>query len=117
VERDVNAKYGIEDLQLELIDTWLDDALPSDNHLLFILGESDYFRDPDLSWDEKINLSGDPLPYYSHVVRDLKEKMKFYPDAQDAITDELVDTFYTFWRTRFLKNVLKAAISQSRHNI
>ena len=101
----------IDNLKYELVNEWIEDALPAGNDLAFVLGELDYFRDIDLSWEEKVSLSGKPCSYASSVVWDLKDKLECYPDAQEAVTEEVVESFYTFWRTHFLKTVLAAANS------
>jgi hypothetical protein len=103
------SREDIEDLQQELLNTWLSDSLPADD-LIDIVGDSYYFIDMDLSWDEKISFSGEACKYTDVVCCDLKEMLDCYPDAQDAITEDRVESFYMFWRTRFCKTVLNAAM-------
>lgn len=92
-----------------LVREWQDEALPASADLAWVLGELDYFRDIDLSWNEKVSLSGEACGYPSDVVWDLKERLSEYPDAQDAVTEESVEDFFSEWRTRFLLRVLQAA--------
>jgi len=73
------------------------------------LGELDYFRDIDLSWEEKISLSGEACGYASDIVWDLQGKLEEYPDARDAVTEDAVEDFFVEWRTGFLLRVLRAA--------
>jgi hypothetical protein len=86
---------------------WQDEALPANANLAWVLGSLDYFRDIDLSWDEKISLSGAACGYPSDVVWDLTGQLSEYPDARDAVTEESVEDFYSEWRTRFLRRVLQ----------
>lgn len=88
---------------------WQDEALPANANLAWILGELDYFRDIDLSWDEKLSLSGEACGYSSDVVWDLTGRLSEHPDAKAAVTEESVEDFYSEWRTRFLRRVLQQA--------
>lgn len=97
----------------ERIKEWQDDALPANNHLAGVLGELDYFREIDLSWDEKIALAGEACGYASEVVWDLANRLDGYPDAQEAVTEEAVEDFYIEWRTRFLRKVLDVTETMS----
>lgn len=104
------SREDIEDLQRELLNTWLSDSLPVGDDLISILGNSYYFIDMDLSWDEKISFSGEACKYTDVVCWELKEMLDCYPDAQDAITEDRVEAFYMSWRTHFCKTVLNAAM-------
>ncbi len=113
VEKTINindySKDDIDEKETELIETWLDDAMPFNDHLADVLGELDYFRDIASSWDEKIDLSGEPCGYCADVILHLRDELEYVPDAQEAITEDAVQSFYLFWRSRFLKQVLEAA--------
>jgi hypothetical protein len=86
---------------------WQDEALPYGANLAWILGELDYIREIDLSWDEKLSLSGEACGYSSDVISDLKGQLSEYPDAREAVTEEAVEDFYSEWRTRFLRRVFQ----------
>ena len=103
----IGQKYsdGEEETE-ERIKEWQNEALPANAHLALVLGELDYFRDIDLSWDEKISLAGKACDYASDVVWDLTGRLEEYPDARKAVTEEAVENFYVEWRTRFLRKVL-----------
>jgi hypothetical protein len=92
-----------------LVNEWQNESLPAGSDIAWVLGELDYFRDIDLSWDEKISLAGEACSYASDVVWDLTGRLAEYPDARDAITEGLVEDFFSEWRTRFLLRVLRAA--------
>jgi len=92
-----------------LASEWQNDALPVDASIAWVLGELDYFRDIDLSWEEKISLSGEACGYASDIVWDLQGKLEEYPDARDAVTEDAVEDFFVEWRTGFLLRVLRAA--------
>ncbi len=92
-----------------LVKEWQDDALPDNADLALVLGRLDYFRDIDLSWDERLSLSGEACGYSSDVIWDLTGQLSEYPDAQVAVTEESVEDFYSEWRTRFLRRVLQEA--------
>ena len=93
----------------DLASEWQNDALPVNASIAWVLGELDYFRDIDLSWEEKISLSGEACGYASDIVWDLQGKLEEYPDARDAVTEDAVEDFFVEWRTGFLLRVLRAA--------
>jgi hypothetical protein len=92
-----------------LIADWQNDSMPVCANLGFVLGEYDYFRDIDMSWDEKVSLSGMACGYPSDVVWDLKNRLEDNPDAQDGVTEDSVEEFFSEWRTRFLRRVFQEA--------
>ena len=98
------------------ITEWQNTTLPANNHLAWVLGELDYFRELDLSWDEKIALAGKACGYASDVAWDLANRLDGYPDAQEALTEETVEDFYVEWRTRFLRKVLDVTETISSEN-
>jgi len=89
---------------------WQNELLPCSSDLSLILGELDYFQNLDMAWDERFPLSGrtyfDPT-----IVWDLKCMLDDHPDARDAVTVELVEDFYSDWRTAFLLRILEAVKS------
>ncbi|MCG3145706.1 MAG: hypothetical protein HONDAALG_03357 [Gammaproteobacteria bacterium] len=91
----------------DLVSEWQNEALPSGANLTLILGELDYFRDTDLSWDERMALAGTACGSPSDVVWDLKDRLFGSPDAQDAVTEESVEDFFCEWRTRFFLETLR----------
>jgi hypothetical protein len=93
----------------ELITDWQNRSMPTAATLVFVVGEYDYFYDIDMSWDEKLSLSGEACGYPLDVVRDLTDRLDGDPDAQDAVTEESVEQFFSEWRTRFLQRVLREA--------
>ena len=97
----------------ERIKEWQNEALPANAQLAWVLGELDYFRDIDLSWDEKISLAGKACGYASDVVWDLTGRLEEYPDARETVTEEAVEDFYDEWRTRFLLKVFKVTETMS----
>lgn len=98
-----------------LIEEWLSMSLPACADLAWVLGEFDYFQDIDLSWDEKVSLSGEACGYSSDAVWDLTGRLSEYPDACDAVTEEAVEDFYQEWRSRFLRRVLQEVEALKRH--
>lgn len=95
-----------------LVADWQCETCPSGASLIWILGECDYFYNIDLNWDEKMWLgSGKACGYSSDVVDDLWPQLEANPDAQEAVTEELVDDFFWMWRTHFLRRVLTEAQS------
>jgi len=92
-----------------LVAEWQDASMPYEATLAWVVGEYDYFRDIDMSWDEKVSLSGKACGFVSDVVWDLKDILDFSPDAQDAVTEESVEEFFSEWRSRFLQRVLQEA--------
>lgn len=105
----VPAEHSVEDDAECLIAEWQDASMPHSATVGSVLGEYDYFRDIDLSWDEKVSLAGEACGYAMDVVGDLHDRLDWLPDAQDAITQESVEDFYIEWRTCFLKRVLREA--------
>lgn len=110
-----NYSDGEEETE-ERIKEWQNEALPANAHLAGVLGELDYFRDIDLSWDEKISLAGKACGYVSDVIWDLTGRLEEFPDAREAVTEEAVEDFYDEWRTRFLRKVLKVTETMSAEN-
>lgn len=104
----------LDDRVEELVSEWLDDSLPAGDDLGLILGELDYFRGIDMSWDEKVSFSGEACGYLADATSDLKSLVERYPDAEAAITEELVEWFYSDWRSRFFSRVLREAEGLAR---
>lgn len=113
----IGQKYsdGEEETE-ERIKEWQNETLPANAHLAGVIGELDYFRDIDLSWDEKICLSGKACGDVDAVVWDLTGRLEEYSDAREAVTEEAVEDFYVEWRTRFLRKVLDVTETISSEN-
>jgi hypothetical protein len=89
---------------------WLNECLPFDADIACVLGELDYFRNIDLTWDETLSFSGEACGFpTSYVVCALKDWLEGVPAAQDAVTEESVEMFFVEWRTRFLRRVVREA--------
>ena len=102
-----SADDGDESEPDRLAKEWQDEALPVNANLAWVLDELDYFREIDLSWDEKLSLSGESCGYSSNVIWDLTGRLSEIPDARDAVTEESIEDFYSEWRTRFLRRALQ----------
>lgn len=98
-----------EDEVFDLVSDWQDSTIPAGAELACILGELDYFRDIGLSWDEKISFAGTACGYAADVAWDIRNRLEHAPNAKDAITEDLIESFYEEWRTRFLHRALHEA--------
>lgn len=93
----------------DLVSEWQNSTIPAGAELAWILGEFDYFRDIGLSWDEKISLAGKACRYVADAAWDIGNLLEHAPNAKEAITEELIESFYQEWRTRFLQRALLEA--------
>lgn len=91
------------------ITDWLNEELPCDADVAWVVRDIGYFREIDLTWEEKICFVGEACGYNAEVVDDLKVSLSEYPEAREAITPDGVEEFYAEWRTRFLMRVLHEA--------
>ena len=97
-----DAEAGID----ELVSEWQDDTFPSSSDLLWVIGESDYFRDIySFVWYE-FSFVEDACSCVSDVLYDLKAR---YELQADEITEERIEDFFAEWRTLFLHRVCEEA--------
>lgn len=108
---------GFDDHVSQIINDWMDGSLPEYHDLAMVLGEVGYFRDRGLPWDETMEFSGPPCAYIDVVLIDLKDMLASYPDARDAVTEELIQTFFTFWRSDFLRKIQNVAENIERSDL
>ncbi len=101
-ELDESWSYSVEQTILD----WQNESLPYSSDLSLILGELDYFQNLDIPWDERFTLSG-RICFDPSIVWDIRGVLDDYPEARDAVTDELVEDFYSDWRTAFLLRILE----------
>jgi hypothetical protein len=112
---------SIDEETEHLIMEWQNKTLPIHCDLAWVDGIYEYFRDIDMSWDEKISFAGPACGYPSDAVYGLSccggcLSWCFYL-TPEAITEESVEDFYLEWRSRFLRRVLnEASALTGRHD-
>ena len=97
-----------------LLKEWMDETLPRTDDLIMILGEADYFQDmlEGGEWDLMFSFCGTPVDV-DQTLRYALTDATSNPEAEDAITDDVIVSFYTFWRSRFLRRVVQEALGPS----
>lgn len=91
-----------------VVGEWLSDALPSDHGLTWIVGDFVYELLDGSSWEEQFHSIESPIREdLGDIASDLRNRVDGYPDAQEAVSEELVGDFYGLWRTRFYQRVLR----------
>jgi hypothetical protein len=109
LQKNMETTESLDDRVEALVGAWLDESLPYNHDLASILGELIYFREIDLSWDEKVSFSGAACGYLADATWDIKSRLHMHPDAEAAVTEDLVEEFYAEWRSRFFSRVVREA--------
>mgnify|MGYP000323574899 CR=1 FL=1 len=96
----------LDDIVHDQLNEWVRESLPHGHHLIDILGEPDYFLNADESWCETFGFNGEACEWACSAAESLRDELEYFPDAKEAITEELIEDFYQFWRSRFFCNIL-----------
>ena len=93
-----------------LLKDWMHESIPHSDDLLYILDGANYFHEliDECEWDTIFSFSGNPLELIGGI-RDAILDTTSNPEAEEAITDEMIESFYVFWRSGFLRKVAEAA--------
>ena len=88
------------------LNEWVRESLPHGHHLIEILGEPDYFLNTNESWCDVFSFNDKACDWADSVAESLRGELEYFPDAKEAITEELIEDFCQFWRSRFFVSVL-----------